>query len=300
MRSIRSAHSPSSAGRASIPSFSQTSASSPSACEHLRNEVDVRHVGRPDDCAAIDVGEERDLLADVVRERLGRAADDDVGVDADAAQLVDRMLRRLRLQLARRVEERHERDVQVEDVLGPDLAPELPDRLEERQRLDVPHRAADLGDDDVGGRDLLRPVDPRLDLVRDVRDDLHGGAEELALALLAQHRVPDRAGGVAGVAREVLVDEALVVADVEIGLGAVLGDEDLAVLERAHRARVDVQVRVELLGRDGEAARFQEAAERGGHDALPQCGDDTTRDEHVPGHGFSPYQGLGSEVRGRA
>ena len=121
-----------------------------------------------------------------------------------------------------------------------------------------------------------------------MRDDLDRGAEKLTLALLAEHCVPDRAGGVAGVAREVLVDEALVVADVEIGLGAVLGDEDLAVLERAHRARIDVQVRVELLGRDGEAARFEEAAERGGHDALPQRGDDTTRDEHVPGHGFSP------------
>ena len=108
------------------------------------------------------------------------------------------------------------------------------------------------------------------------------------LRSLAEHRVPDRAGRVARVPREVLVDEALVVADVEVGLGAVLGDEDLAVLERAHRARIDVQVRVELLGRDGEAARFEEAAERGGHDALPQRGDDTTRDEHVPGHGVSP------------
>ena len=236
----------------------------------------------------IDVGEQRDLLANVVRERLGRAADDDVGMDADAAKLVDRVLRRLRLQLAGGIEERHERDVQVDDVLGADLAPELPDRLEERQRLDVADRAADLGDDDVGRGDLLRPPDPRLDLVRDVRDDLDGRAEELALALLAQHGVPDRAGRVARVAREVLVDEALVVADVEVGLGAVLGDEHLAVLERAHRARVDVQVRVELLGRDGEAARFEETAERGGHDALPQCGDDTTRDEHVPGHGVSP------------
>ena len=69
------------------------------------------------------------------------------------------------------------------------------------------------------------------------------------LPLLAQDRVPDRAGRVARVPREVLVDEALVVADVEVGLGAVLGHEDLAVLERAHRARVDVQVRVELLRR---------------------------------------------------
>src|SRR6478736_6737376 len=50
---------------------------------------------------------------------------------------------------------------------------------------------------------------------------------------------------VIGGAGEVLVDEALVVPDVEIGLGAVLGHEDLAVLEGAHRARVDVQVRVE-------------------------------------------------------
>jgi hypothetical protein len=33
------------------------------------------------------------------------------------------------------------------------------------------------------------------------------------------------------VREKVLVDEALVVADVEVGLGAVLGDEDLAVLE---------------------------------------------------------------------
>ena len=285
---MSSAHSPSSAAGASMPSFSQTSESRPSACRTSRDEVDVRHVGRPDHRVAVDVREERDLLADVVGERLGGAADDDVGVDTDAAQLVHRVLRRLRLQLAGSVEERHERHVQIDDVLRPDLAPELPDRLEERERLDVADRAPDLGDDDVGGRHLLSAPDPRLDLVRDVRDDLHGRAEELALALLAQDGVPDRAGRVARVAREVLVDEALVVADVEVGLGAVLGHEHLAVLERAHRARVDVQVRVELLCRDGETARLQQTTERGGHDALPQCGDDTTRDEHVLGHGVSP------------
>ena len=131
----------------------------------------------------------------------------------------------------------HERDVDVEDVVGADLAAELADRLEERLRLDVADRPADLRDDDVGGARLRDRADPRLDLVRDVRDHLHRRAEVLALALLAQHAVPDAAGRVVRGAREVLVDEALVVADVEIGLGAVLGDEHLAVLERAHRAR---------------------------------------------------------------
>ena len=67
---------------------------------------------------------------------------------------------------------------------------------------------------------------------------------------------------------EVLVDEALVVADVEIGLGAVLGHEDLAVLERAHRARVDVQVGVELLELDA-AARAPSAGARARRRRFP-------------------------------
>ena len=128
----------------------------PLPLEHARHLVDVGDVGARDDGARVDIGEERDLVADVVRQLLVRAADDDVGMDTDAAQLVHRVLRRLRLQLAGRLDERHERDVDVRDVLRPDLAPELADRLEERQRLDVADRAADLGDDDVGRRRLGR------------------------------------------------------------------------------------------------------------------------------------------------
>ena len=224
-----------------------------------------------------------------------RAAHDRVGMDADAAELVDRVLRRLRLQLARRLDERDERDVEVQDVLGPDLAPELADRLEERQRLDVADRAADLGDDDVRRIRLRGPPDPCLDLVRDVRDHLHGRAEELSLALLAEHGVPDRARGVARVAREVLVDEPLVVAEVEVGLGTVLGDVDLAVLERAHRPRVDVQVGVELLRLHSQAARLEEPAERRGDDSLAESRHNPARDEDVAGrrpvaHGYRPRE----------
>ena len=249
--------------------------------EHARHLVDVRHVRARDDSARVDVGEQRDLVADVARELLVRAAHDDVGMDADPAQLVHRMLRRLRLQLAGSLDERDERHVDIDDVLGADLAPELADRLEERQRLDVADGAADLGDDDVGRRRLGGAADARLDLVRDVRDHLDGRAEKLALALLAQDGVPDGAGAVARAAEEVLVDEPLVMADVEVGLGPVLGDEDLAVLERAHRPRVDVEVRIELLELDAQAARLEQPAERCGDDALPERRHNSTRDEYV-------------------
>jgi hypothetical protein len=46
-------------------------------------------------------------------------------------------------------------------------------------------------------------------------------------------------------------------AEIEIGLGAVVGDEDLAMLIRAHRARIDVEVRIELAQPHPEAARLQ-------------------------------------------
>ena len=69
------------------------------------------------------------------------------------------------------------------------------------------------------------------------------------------------AGAVARVARQVLVDEALVVAEVEVGLGTVLGDEHLAVLERAHRARIDVEVR-DRTSAPGRAGRATSAGAR--------------------------------------
>ena len=94
-------------------------------------------------------GEEGDLLADVEVQRGLRAAEQHVGLDADAAQLVDRVLRRLRLQLARVADVGHEREVDEEAVPPADVDRELADRLEEGQRLDVAHRPADLGDDDV-------------------------------------------------------------------------------------------------------------------------------------------------------
>ncbi|MNT66711.1 hypothetical protein D3C72_2047950 [compost metagenome] len=51
-------------------------------------------------------------------------------------------------------------------------------------------------------------------------------------------------------------------AQVEIGLGAVLGDEDLAMLGGRHGARIDVEIGVELPQADLVAARLQHGAER--------------------------------------
>jgi hypothetical protein len=60
------------------------------------------------------------------------------------------------------------------------------------------------------------------------------------------------------------------VTEVEVGLGAVVGHEDLAVLVGRHRAGVDVDVRIELEDRDREAAALEDAPDAGGGDALAE------------------------------
>ncbi len=192
------------------------------------------------------------------------------------------MLRGLGLDLACGLDVRHQRQVDVTGVVGAQLHAHLPYGLEERQRLDVAHRSPDLDDGDFG---LTSPAgDARLDFVGDVGNDLHRASEIVAAALLPDHRLVDLAGG--EVVRFVHARrlEAFVMTEIEIGLGPVFGNEHLSVLERAHRAGVDVDVRVELEEGDADAARFENRGERGGGYPLPQRGNHAARHEHILGH----------------
>src|SRR5512132_514368 len=222
--------------------------------EHQRYRVDGPGVGLGDDVVDLHVTEQRDLFTQVFVDRLVRARDEHVRLDTDGAQLLDGVLRRLRLQLAGR-DTRQQREVDVQDVLAADVIAELADRFEVRERLDVADGATDLHDDELRLLLARDAVDALLDLVRHVWDDLHGGAEVVAPAFLRDHGVVDLAGREIRRTRDVAVDEALVVAEVEIALGPVLRDEHLAVLIRRHRSRVDVEVRIHLQRRDGETAR---------------------------------------------
>ncbi len=73
-------------------------------------------------------------------------------------------------------------------------------------------------------------------------------------------------------------------AKIEIGFGAVVRDEYFAVLKRAHRPRIDVQVRIEFLQRDAQPAAFEKTADRRGRDSLPQGRNDSASDKDVLRH----------------
>src|SRR5690242_17841099 len=115
-----------------------------------------------------------------------------------------------------------------EDPLAPKLVAELANGLEKGQALDIANRAADLADDKILAAEVGQ--DELLDRVRNVGDHLHRRAEILAAPLAADHCRVDPAGGNRIAAPRGDADVALVMPEIEIGLGAVIGDVDLSVL----------------------------------------------------------------------
>ena len=114
-----------------------------------------------------------------------------------------------------------------------------------------------------------------------MRNDLHRGAEIRALPLFAQHVPVHFTGGQVGEFVQVFVDKALVVPKVQIGLRPVLGHINLAVLVRAHRAGVHIDVRIQFLRRNFQPARFEQPPEGRCGNALAKTGNHTAGHENV-------------------
>ena len=69
-------------------------------------------------------------------------------------------------------------------------------------------------------------------------------------------------------------------AEVEVRFGAVIGDENLTVLKRAHGAGIDIEVGIELAEGDGEAAAFQKTTDRRRRDTFTQRRNDAAGNEY--------------------
>ena len=112
-------------------------------------------------------------------------------------------------------------------------------------------------------------------------NDLNGVTEVLAPAFLGDDLRVDLTGRDIGIPSQFDIEEPLVVAHVEVGLGAVVGDIDLTVLERIHGAGIDIQIRVEFLHRDAQTACLEQIAQTRRCEPLTQGGGDPSGHEEM-------------------
>ena len=249
-----------------------------------RHFVHVLHVNGSEHGVLIHVAEEGELLLEVGRQGLFATAQDDIGLDADGKQGLGAVLGGLGLVFACGLDVGHVGKMDVQAVLAAKLGTELADGFEEGQAFDIAHGAADFHEGNVRGvfgfADSQEGV---LDFVGDVGDDLNGATLVFTAAFLVEHAPVDTAGSDGVELGEGNVEVAFVVAEVEVGFGAVVGDEHFAVFKGVQRAGVDIKVGVELLHGHRKAAGLQKRTEGSHSKAFAKRGKDAAGDENKLG-----------------
>ena len=141
-------------------------------------------------------------------------------------------------------------DMDKDRIFMSDIMLELTDSFKERLALNITDSTAHFNDSDTGIRVCEITVKTVLDFVGDVRDNLYCASAKVAAALFLQYRPVNFTGCDIGIFIQAFVDESLVVAEIQVGLTAIVSDKDLAVLNRVHGAGVDVDVGVKFLHGD--------------------------------------------------
>ena len=208
--------------------------------------VDVADIVDADNIGRGDMAEVANLATSGLLQALSGAAENDLGRKAEGAQVANTVLGRLGLLLFGKdgnQTHKHEAEVVISDA---EL--ELPEGLEENAGFDVTDGAADLDEANVGrlsriiDGNMSDALDPILNLVGNVRDDLNGLSEVVSLALLGDDLAVNLARGNVVIGRQFDGQEALVVAKVQIGFGAIGEDKyliDWSVMGRFERGAVE-------------------------------------------------------------
>ena len=230
------------------------------------NLIDRGRVLTFDDSISVDVAHERDLALNSLGQRAVRTQHQRIGLNADGAQRGHRVLGRLGLELPGSGKEGDQCNVHKGNIVAAQVGAHLTRGLQEGLRFDIAHGSANFRDDDIGGIALSighsLGAHNALDFIGDVRDDLDGVTQVFAAAFLCNNGGVHLAGGCIRGAGEVHVQEALVVADIEVGFCAIFSDENLTVLEGVHRPGIDVDVGVKLLHGNAQTARTQQTPQR--------------------------------------
>ena len=156
----------------------------------------------------------------------------------------------------------------------------LANGLQEGLAFDVAYGATDFRNDHVH-IGTGHGVDPALDFVRDVGDNLDGAAQIAALPFPVQDGPINLTGRDGGIGRKAFIHKTLVMSQIQVGFRAVVSDEDLAVLIGTHGTGVHIQVGVKLLVSHPEPPLLQKPPQRSGTNALSQAGHHTTGDKNI-------------------
>ena len=172
---------------------------------------------------------------------------DDVRLHSALLEHLDGMLGRLGLQFLCRAEIWHQSKVDSHAVLFGKFPLELTHRLDERLGLHIAYGSSDFGDYDIILSGLAEKKHASFDFIGNMRDDLYCLAKIGSLPLLVDDGMVDLSCRYIVGLGCMHTEESLIMAEVKVSLGPVIGNIALSMFVRVECTRVDIDVRVEFL-----------------------------------------------------
>ena len=120
-----------------------------------------------------------------------------------------------------------------------------------------------------------------LNFIGHVRNHLHGLAQVITAPLLIEHGLIDLATGEIVHPRQFRAGESLVMAEIQIRFRAVVEHVNLPMLIGTHRARINVEIRIELLQGHLEPPVLKESAQRRGREPFAERTHHAAGDKNV-------------------
>ena len=129
-------------------------------------------------------------------------------------------------------------------ILFSNLMLELSDGFQKRLAFNITHRTTYFDNGNSGIFICKVTIETTFDLICDMRDHLNG------TTLLLQNRPVNRAGGNVGIFIQIFIDESLIMSKIQIGFCTILRDKNFTMLDRVHRAGINIDIRIKFLHGD--------------------------------------------------
>ena len=203
------------------------------------------------------IAEEGKLINHIVRNLVFTTADNDIWLKSHRLKSLNCHLCRFRLKFITCMKIWNQRNHDNTNVFTTNFVAELTDGFKERLGFNITNRATDFNNRDSSFIGLEISMEAGFDFVCHMRNDLNSSSSVITMTFFGKNRFIDFTCRDIGMLIEFFINETLVMSEIKVGFSAIIGNENLTVLDWRPGSRVNVQIRIKLLPSNLVATGFE-------------------------------------------
>ncbi len=176
---------------------------------------------------------------------------------------------------------RQPRDMHIHSILAAHVAAHLAKSFQERQAFNITYRPAHFHQHNFCAGSFRYQPNPAFDFIGNMGNHLNRPAQIIAAAFLADHLSVNLSGGHVAYPVQADVNKTLIMSQVQVRFSAIIQHIHFTMLVRAHRAGVDIDIRIQLLHCNSIASFLQQQTQCSCCHPLPHGANHATRKKDI-------------------